>query len=154
MYLSSDTFIWSHLITQYVPHGTCLCNLDQCHQVPFLSHINHLESLRNIIISLTTCNYVSTKKFIHNPSIHRLYTIKSSTGPSILIHCFVRSECRLWVAYLHSVYPFPDVDEGTLVRDVIQQQHSIRAPEVRLGNTAESARKRELRLCQNNFPYP
>jgi len=41
--------------------------------------------------------------------------------------------------HLDSFQPITNVDEGTLIGDVIEQQNAVSAPEVRLGYTAKPA---------------
>lgn len=43
--------------------------------------------------------------------------------------------------YLNHVYPLSNVEEALLTGDVIQQQHAVRTPEIRLGDAAEPDRR-------------
>ena len=43
-----------------------------------------------------------------------------------------------YIAYLDSFHPVSYIDEGPLVRTVIQQQDTVRAPEVGLCDTPEA----------------
>lgn len=48
--------------------------------------------------------------------------------------------------YLNHVYPLSNIEEALLTGDVVQQQHAVRPPEIRLCDAAEpDGRKRVVR---------
>lgn len=53
--------------------------------------------------------------------------------------------------YLNHVHPLSDVEEATLAGDVVQQQHAVRTPEIRLGDAAKPEEEQATCLTIDNF---